>query len=193
MWGAQLNLEHHTGSGLHLRLAAAFWDYRITSLEHADAGDVRGNRTTADGTAYLSDFDLADINLAVELPGPTDAWPVRIVADYVRNLGTAGDDDEGYGLDITLGRPWTERALLLRYGYTRCETDAVLGTFSHDNIPLATGYRNHTLSASYGLLEDTSLSLTWYYFSRLPERSPAQPTMSDEYSSRVRLDLMVRF
>jgi hypothetical protein len=51
---------------------------------------------------------------------------------------------------------------------------------------LVTGYRSHTVRAAYGLLDNTTLSWTWYYFRQLY----GEPS---EYRSRVRLDLMVRF
>ena len=193
MYGLQVGASRGASEGWGVELAAAYWDYDIPSLAGAHgAGDYRGNYLTPDGSRFLSDFNLADLVVAVHLPGPSPAMPLRIVADYVRNLGAEVDEDEGFWLDLTLGREWRPGGWALRYGYAECETDAVLGAFSNDNLPLATNYRSHTVRAAYGLLEDTSLSLTWYYFEQL-EDGPRDGATPDGYRSRARLDLMVRF
>lgn len=194
MWGAQVRLARKMAASWSVELAAAYWDYTITSLVNAeDAGDRRGNFTTPDGTAYLSDFNLADVTVTLTFPGPTESYPGRVVADFVKNLGAAVDQDQGLRLDVYVGRTWTPKRFELHYGYAQCETDAVLGAFSHDNLPLATNYRNHELKVSYGLLEDTSLSLTWYLFSPLQVDPRAPDLATGHDSSRVRVDLMLRF
>ena len=194
MWGAQAGLRREWAGGVALEVAAAYWDYTIPTLAGADdPGDTRGNYLTLDGSAYLSDFDLADLTATLTLPGPSEAYPVRVVADIVKNLGAAVDEDTGFQVEVRIGREWERRRFELRAGYGQCETDAVLGAFSNDNLPLATNYRNHTLRAAYGVRDDTALSLTWYLYGRLhadPRHPDADP---DELASRVRLDLMVRF
>lgn len=194
MWGTQLVLANRDSGSFSFRVAAAYWDYSISGLEHADSpGDVRGNYLTPDGSAYLSDFNLADLNVTLSLPGFGPDYPVRMVVDMVENLGAAVDEDRGFWLDLFVGSAWAKGKFELRYGFAQCETDAVLGAFSNDNIPLATNYRNHTFRVSYGLLKDTNLSLTWYYFSRLTEDSRYLEEIPGDYSSRIRLDLMLRF
>jgi hypothetical protein len=194
MWGAQLGLATAEGGNVGLQVSAAYWDYRIATLGPVGgAGDPRGNYLTADGSAYLSDFNLADLTVAIRLPGPTADYPLRLVADLATNVGAAVDQDQAFGVDVFVGSPWAKGRFDFRYGYAQCETDAVLGTFSHDNIPFATNYRYHVLRVSYGVLDDTDVSFTWYVFTRLDEdvRHPEQ--IPGDYRSRVRLDLMLRF
>ena len=187
MWGGQLKLIRSIGSGRELTIAAAYWDYDISGLSSPlEATSYRGNLLTPDGTSFLSDFDLLDLRIALSLPVAIPKFPLLLVADVVKNLGAAVDEDEGFELDVTAGQPWTRRRFVFRYGYAQCETDAVFGTLSNDNLPVATNYRNHTLKAAYGLFENTTLSWTWYYFRQLHGESTG-------YRSRVRLDLMVRF
>lgn len=194
MWGAQAQWRREWSGGVGLEVAAAYWDYTIPSLAGADdPGDTRGNVLTPDGTAYLSDFDLADLTATLTLPGPSEAYPVRVVADVVKNLGAAIDEDTGFQVEVRVGKEWVRRHVELRAGYGQCETDAVLGAFSNDNLPLATNYRNHTLRAAYGVRDDTALSLTWYLFGRLHDDPRPPDADPDELASRVRLDLMVRF
>ena len=85
------------------------------------------------------------------------------------------DEDEGFLAEVILGREWEQKLFAFKYGYGRCEHEAVLGAFSNDNLPLATNYLSHTLRGSYGLRKDTALSLTWYTFRRL-RPDPARRT-----------------
>jgi hypothetical protein len=194
MWGAQARMTRPAGDRFGLDLALGYWDYTIASLAHADdPGDTRGNLLTPGRTAFLSDFDLADVVVTLSLPGPGAEWPVRVVADYVRNLDAAVDADQGFQVQVAAGRTGIRRAVELLYGYAECETDAVLGAFSNDNLPLATNYRSHTARASWGVHEATTLSLTAYYFRTLDPEAGANSGPDDGYRTRVRLDLMVKF
>jgi len=194
MWGAQVQLTRRSPSSWGVELAVAYWDYTISSLVNAeDPGDRRGNLTTPDGSAYLSDFNLADVEVKVDVPWPSASCPLRAAVDFVKNLGAAVPEDSGFRFDLSIGRSWTPKQVEAHYGFARCETDAVLGAFSHDNLPLATNYLNHELKLAYGLLQDTTLSLTWYLFRPLKE-DPRFPDLDPaSTSSRVRLDLMLRF
>lgn len=194
MWGAQARMTRPAGDRWGLDVALGYWDYTIASLAHADdPGDTRGNLLTPDGSAFLSDFDLADVVVTLTLPGPGADWPVRVVADYVKNLGAAVEADQGFQVQLGLGRAGVRHGVELLYGYAQCETDAVLGAFSNDNLPLATNYLSHTLKASYGVLEATTLSLTGYYFRTLDSEAGPASGLDDEFRTRVRLDLMVKF
>jgi len=184
MWGGQLGASRAWSSGAGFEVAVAFWDYDLPGP--VPPGEARGNNLDPDGGGYVSDFDLLDLVVILSLPGPAEEYPVQVTADVVTNLGAAGDDDRGFGVDVTVGREWRRGRPAFRYGYAECETDAVLGVFSHDNLPLATNYRNHTVRAAWGVRDDVALGLTWYYFRQLRDDLPG-------YRSRIRLDLMVRF
>jgi len=187
MWGGQLKLTRSIGSSRELTIAAAYWDYDISGVSApAGATSYRGNLLAPDGSTFLSDFNLADLTIVWTLSAAIPGYPMQIAADCVKNLGADGNQDLGFGVDVVAGQPWTKRRFVFRYGYAQCDTDAVFGTLSNDNLPLATNYRSHTLRSDYGVLDDLSLSLTWYYFRQLQGDSTG-------YRSRVRLDLMVRF
>lgn len=193
MWGSQAQIGVDLSPALHLEVAGAYWHYTIGSLANAGAGNIRGNFLTPDGLHYLSTFHLADVLVVVEHRGLGERYPIRAVADYVKNLGAKTGEDEGLWVAVSIGDSWIADNLSVRYGYAQCETDAVLGTFTNDNLPLATNYRNHTLRIGYGLLDDTELSLTWYLFRTLELGAGAPAVEVEDDASRFRLDLMVRF
>jgi hypothetical protein len=184
MAGGQGQVTFKPSSSWSIVLASAYYDYTIKSLHHADSGDTRGNRLTPDGTQYLSDFDLLDTVLTVDHRGFGERFPVRFVADYVKNLG-ADTKDDGFGVDLFVGRASTKGDLRFRYGYSQAETDAVLAAFSHDNTTLATNYRQHTVTFDYQVLKDMQLNATWYVFSRLSSPLPT------DWITRLRLNAMV--
>ena len=195
MFGCQPSLKIAASQYWSVTLAAAYYDYTIGSLSNADSGDIRDNNLNPDGTAYLSDFDLLDAIAVVQYRGFGERYPIRFVADYVKNLGAEVSEDQGFSLDLFVGRTSKKNDLRFRYGYSEAETDAVLAAFSHDNTTMATNYRQHTATVDYVVLENTVLNLTWYVY----RRDEAQPrydtptTDSDEYVSRLRLNVEVKF
>ena len=184
MGGGQGQVAFKPSSSWNIVLAGAYYDYTIKSLLHTDAGDIRGNRLTPDGKQYLSDFDLLDGMLTIDHRGFGARFPIRFVADYVKNLG-ADAKDEGFGVDLFVGRASAKGDLRFRYGYSQAETDAILAAFSHDNTTLASNYRQHTTTVDYQVLKEMQLNLTWYVFSRLS--SPLQT----DWITRLRLNAMV--
>jgi len=186
MGGAQLALKGAPGAAWQVTAATGYYDYRIRSLALADAGDIRGNRLAPGGTAYLSDFDLLDILVAVDYTGFGERYPLRVVGDYVHNSG-ANDLNTGWEADVYLGRSQRQGDLRYRYGYGMIETDAVLAAFSHDNTTLGTNYEIHTLSVDAVPIAGFFLNATWYHY------RPHQATAARQYQNRVRLNAMVTF
>lgn len=189
MFGCQPSLKIAASQYWSVTLAAAYYDYTIGSLSNADSGDIRDNSLNSDGTAYLSDFDLFDAIAVVQYRGFGERYPIRFVADYVKNLGAKVSEDQGFSLDLFVGRTSKKNDLRFRYGYWEAGTDAVLAAFSHDNTTMATNYRQHTATVDYVVLENTVLNLTWYVY----RRDEPTATDSDEYVSRLRLNVEVKF
>jgi hypothetical protein len=186
MAGGQLTVAVPAGTEWKVSGSAAYYDYRIRSLSAAGAGDTRSNRLAPGGTAYLSDFDMLDLILALDYSGLGERYPLRLVGDYVHNSG-ATDQNTGYGVDAYVGRSARQGDLRYRYGYGMTETDAVLAAFSHDNTTLGTNYEIHTLSLDAVPLTGFFLNATLYYY------RPHQVTAARTYQKRLRLNAMVTF
>lgn len=175
-----------------IQLAAGYYDYEIRSLVSADAGDTRGNYLLPDQSAFLSDFDLLDVVGTVEHSGFGSRFPIRLVANYVKNVGAVVNEDDGFGADLFVGRAAEPQDLRFRYGYSWAQTDAVLAAFSHDNTTMATNYRQHTFTLDYVVVSQVMLNATWYLYRR--DRLGTTPTTdSGQLVSRLRLNAQVAF
>lgn len=197
MYGVQGQLSvAPSNSRVSGTVAGGYLDYHITSLSSADAGDIRANTVVVVDTLagvpvleYESDFDLVDLVGIVDW-NKNSRIPVRVVGDYVKNLGSKRDDDDGFSVDVWFGKASARNDLRLRYGYAQVGKDAVLGAFSHDNTTIASNYRQHTVTLDFVALDNTVLNATmyWYEFKDL-----AGIMVDDEWLSRLRLNCELRF
>ena len=192
MLGGQVSAKIATPAPWSVTLAGAYYDYHISSLSHAGAGDFGSNNLNATGTGYLSDFDLLDAVAVVDYRGFGERYALRLVGDYVKNYGAVVDEDQGYSVDLFVGQASKRGDYRFRYGYSVAETDAVLAAFSHDNTTFPTNYRQHTLSADYVIRDNTFLNLTWYLYRR-DELGTTPETDSDDYVSRLRVNVLLAF
>lgn len=163
MWGGQVGLDSPSLGRWKLDGSLAYYDYDLGSVAGADSGDFRSNLRNPDGS-YRSDFNLADVIVGATWQGANEKLPVRIVGDYVHNLGAETSADTGYGVDVSLGRVSAQHDWRLTYGYAMAETDAVLAAFSQDNIGIGTNYRMHALTFDYVPLPKTMISAIWYHY-----------------------------
>jgi cell division protein FtsB len=162
MVGGQLAFETNAAAPLKLELAVGYYDYQLGSTTGGDVGDFRSNRFAAG--RYLSDFDLLDVIAAVQYNGLGEAWPVRLVGDYVKNFGATVSDDSGFGVDLMVGRAAKKGDLRFGYGYAQTGVDAVFAAFSHDNSNIATNYRQHSLSMDFVPVDNLILNATYYRY-----------------------------
>jgi len=192
MAGGQLTVSSAFGEGWNLSLSSAYYDYELGALSPTAPGGARGNNVTADQRHYISDFNLWDTTGTLEYRGLGDRWNIKLVADYVHNLGAEVAEDSGYGADIFVGNLQQPGHFLFRYGIAQVETDAVLGMFSNDNIVYPTNYELHTFSVDYALHEHTFLGLTSYLYRHLDWDADAMGYDND-WVSRTRLNLYFTF
>lgn len=191
MLGAQFGYESPAYGSWKYDAAAAYYHYNLGSIVGADAGDFRSNLRNPDGS-FLSDFHLANAIVGVSHTGFGEQWPVRIVGDYVKNLGAATDADTGYGIDFMLGRGSKPGDWRFTYGYSMTEADAVLAAFSHDNIGIATNYRLHGLTIDYVPMPKTMISAIWYHY-RPNDPLHAGSNDPNDWLNRFRLAFLVNF
>jgi hypothetical protein len=191
MIGVQLGFDTAADAPWRVELAAGYYDYSLRSVAGADSGDLRSNLLRTDGR-YLSDFDLFDAIAAVTYQGFGERWPIRLVGDYVKNLGAATDADTGLSADLLVGRASAPGDWRIGYGYAVAETDAVLAAFSHDNTNIATNYRQHTLTFDYVPRPHLLLNATFYHYR--PYRAvDAGSNDPGDWLDRLRLNLLVSF
>jgi hypothetical protein len=192
MLGGQLTFGMQASNDWGLSASAAYYEYDIGPLNLSGPGSPRGNNVTPDGRSYVSDYELLDVLGSVHYSGWGDRWDVKLVADYVKNYGANVPGDSAYGLDLFVGNLKASGRFQFRYGYSRVETDAVLGMFSNDNIVLATNYELHTFAVDYALPGHAFLGLTSYFYQTL-DFDPEQLLNANDWSSRTRLNLYFQF
>jgi len=189
--GAQLGYQSPAHGHWTFDIHGAYYHYDLGSINGADAGDFRSNLRRADGY-YLSDFRLANLLFGSTYTGLGERWPVRVLADLVRNTGAATDADTGYGIDVFLGKTAGPGDWRFGYGYSMAQTDAVLAAFSHDNLRIASNYRLHTFSMDYVPLPNTAINLIWYHY-RPDSARDAGANQPHDWLERLRLAFLVNF
>jgi hypothetical protein len=191
MVGAQVGYDSASLGDWRFDISGAYYDYTLGSVVGGDSGDFRNNLRNADGS-YVSDFNLGDLIVGATWSGLGARWPVRVVADYVKNFGAETSQDVGYGVDLGVGRVTQPHDWRVTYGYSVAETDAVLGAFSHDNIAIGTNYELHALTLDYMLMPKTQLSAIWYHYK--PENAiDAGSNDIGDWLDRIRLLMLVSF
>ncbi|MCD9034012.1 putative porin, partial [Luteimonas sp. Y-2-2-4F] len=191
MLGAQLGYDSAALGPWRFDVSGAYYHYALGSIAGADAGDLRSNLLAPDGS-YLSDFHLANALVGATYGGFGDRWPLRIVGDYVKNLGAQTPADTGYGIDLMLGRSGQPGDWRITYGHAMAQTDAVLAAFSHDNIGIGTNYRMHALTVDYVPMPRTMLSAIWYRY-RPEDPLHAGGNDPNDWLNRFRLAFLVSF
>lgn len=193
MFGGQLQLVSKPSDDFNITLAGGYFNYNINlNATNADAGDTRSNSlvfdTTGTPVSYVSDFRLLDVIAVVEYKGFGEKFPLKFVGDYVKNLGVVGDQDQGFMLDLFLGRASKQNDVRFRYGYSQTETDAVLAAFSNDNTTIATNYKQHTFTIDYVPFDNVVLNATWYVY----KYNQVADGVENEFISRLRLNAVVK-
>jgi len=192
MGGVQLGFDSPSWGPFKFNVSAGYYDYSLGSMVGGDAGDWRTNRLDPMTGRYVSDYRLLDIVTGVSWQGNNAKWPLRVVGDYVRNLGAVDNEDTGFGVDVTLGRASQAGDWRFTYGYSQTDVDAVLSAFSHDNLGIATNYKLHALTVDYTWMPKTLLSAIWYHY------KPNNPLYAgshqpDDWLDRFRVFLLVNF
>lgn len=191
MGGVQLGYDSSGSGAFKYDLSGAYYRYSLGSVAGADSGDWRTNRLNPDGT-FLSDYALANVLVGATWQGANEKWPLRVVGDYVKNLGAVDDQDTGYGVDVSLGRASKPGDWRFTYGYSQTDVDAVLSAFSHDNIGIATNYKLHALTVDYTPMPKTLISAIWYHY-KPNDPAYAGSNAPNDWLDRVRLFFLVNF
>jgi hypothetical protein len=110
----------------------------------------------------------------------------------VRNRGARTPGDTGYAGELAVGQVDSQGGWRFGYGYAVAEVDAVLAAFSHDDITIATNYRQHTLFLNYALQDNMVIEAILY---RYRPYDPAFAGLDDpnDWLNRLRVHFMVTF
>jgi hypothetical protein len=190
MDGGQVGLTVKPAPDLTAEFAGAYYHYDLPSLVGADSGDFRSNLIA--GGRYLSRFHLLDVTGALGWAGLGARWPVRLVGDWVRNQGAAVPQDEGFLVELAIGRTSQKHDWRFLYNYSEAGVDAVLAAFSHDNTDLGSNYIQHTFGIDYVPMPNDLLNATLYRYRVRDALYPAA-IPAGEWANRLRLHLSYAF
>lgn len=191
MTGIQVGYDSPAADPLRFDLSAGYYHYELGSTANADKLDFRTNLRRPDGR-YASDYHLGDLIIGATWQRPESRWPIRVVADYARNVGAQNDRNEAYGVDMAVGRASNAGDVRLSYGYSQTEVDAVLAAFSHDNIGIGTNYRLHALTIDYTPTAHTQVTGIWYRY-RPNDPVFAGTYLPTDWLDRFRLYFQISF
>jgi hypothetical protein len=191
MGGVQFGFDSPSYGGFKYDLSGGYYRYSLGSLAGADSGDWRSNRLNPDGS-LASDYELVDVVAGLNWQGANEKWPLRVVGDYVKNLGAIDGQDTGFGVDVSLGRASKAGDWRFTYGYSQTDVDAVLAAFSHDNIGIATNYNLHALTLDYTPMPKTMISAIWYHY-KPNDPLYAGTNQPDDWLDRFRVFFLMNF
>jgi hypothetical protein len=190
MDGGQLGIAAKLAPQWDVEFAGAYYGYALPVVVDADPGDFRSNLLR--GGRYLSDFRIVDAVGSITFSGLGPKLPIRLVGNYVQNLGAAVSDDTGYGADIFVGRAAQKGDWRFQYGYAEMGVDGVLAAFSHDNTDLATNYLQHTLAVDFVPRSRVVLNATYYRY-RLKNPIYTGAIAPGDWANRLRLNFIYAF
>ena len=156
----QAGVEQKFNSSVKAKLAVAYYDFshvKGTALPNATSGN------TLVGGGLAEDFDVLDVlgELNFDL-----GLPVRLQAQFVKNLGTStgNSEDSAYHLGLVLGNKiWNAGDWKFRYFYRVVEADAVLDVFSDSDFHGGgTNYTGNEFGLDVGLAKGVALNFTYF-------------------------------
>ena len=139
-------------------------------------------------SGLVSDFNMVDVIAQAELDTGRAGYPLRLLADVVRNTRAASDRDTGIWFETEYGGSRARRSYTLAYTYGWIEQDAVLSPFMFSDVP-GTNLRLHMINVAYVPLNNLTLDLTVHVSKRLevPAGTP------NSYLTRPHVAVIVRF
>ena len=136
----------------------------------------------------VSDFNMVDVIAEAQFDTGRGGYPLRLLADVVRNTRAASDRDTGMWFEAEYGGSRARRSYTVGYTFGWIEQDAVLSPFMFSDIP-GSNVQLHMIHAAYVPLSNLTLDLTVHFTKQL--EVPAGT--SNGYLTRPHVAVIVRF
>ena len=190
--------EVRVALGRHtLQLSVA--DYGFGNVDQVAVGRATGplkslltNQVERDAggaiIGLVSDFNMVDVIAEAELDTGRDGYPLRLLADVVRNTRATSDLDTGLWFEAEYGGSRVRRSYTFGYTFGWIEQDGVLSPFMFSDIP-GSNVQLHMIHAAYVPLSNLALDLTLHFTKQLevPAGTP------NGYLTRPHVAVTVRF
>ena len=174
-------------------------DYGFGHVDQVAVGRATGplnstltNQVEVDAAGNIiglaSDFNLVDVIVQAEVDTGRADYPLRLLADVVRNTRAASYRDTGMWFEAEYGGSRTQRSYTLGYTYVRIQQDAALSAFAFSDMP-GTNLQLHMLAIAYVPLPNLSLDLNVHVSKRLE----VDPGARNTWLTRAHIAAIVRF
>lgn len=154
-------------SNSRFKIAAAYFNYDGlkggTAATISPSFENKGN--TLSGGKYVYDYQLFNATAELtpfEIPIGEKKLPVKLYADYVKNVADDVKNDKGYLFGIQLGGAKAKNTWQLNYDYRRLEADAVAefmadGSFAEGG----TDAKGHSIAFKYAASDKSTLGVSY--------------------------------
>ena len=136
----------------------------------------------------VSDFNMVDVIVQAEVDTGRADYPLRLLADVVRNTRAASDLDTGMWFEAEYGGSRAQRSYTLGYTYGRIQQEAALSAFVFSDMP-GTNQQLHMFTIAYVPLPNLSLDLTVHISKQLE----VDPGAHNAWLTRPHVAAIVRF
>lgn len=187
MFVAQPGYKLKLGNNAYLKNAVAFYQFdnvKGTTLDHSS--ETNTLRKWKDVLRH--DFDAYSISAELGIKMPLDLVPFfAVLGSYVNNR-TISSEDEGHLIGFKMGDKKVKKKYQwqIKAMYRRLERDAWLDIFpDSDAYSGETNVKGYEVVLQYGLLDNVSLALDYYFMKRIRGKSLSE--------SLLQADLNVKF
>ena len=174
-------------------------DYKFGNVDQVAVGHATGtlssiltNQVEVDAAGNIiglaSDFNMVDVIAQAEFDTGRTDYPLRLLADVVRNTRAASDLDTGMWFEAEYGGSRAQHSYTLGYTYGRIQQDAVLSAFVFSDMP-GTNLQLHMVDIAYVPLPNLSLDLNVHVSKRLE----VDPGARNTWLTRAHIAAIVRF
>lgn len=192
MLGAQVFTSLHPTMRSNATFALSHYNFDLDAIDSADLGDFRTNRRTLSG-AYASKFQITDVFGQLSMPTRSKDWLLRVTAQAAYNSGASAWDSFAYTTGLALGDLASGGKKEISYWYSKVEQDAILTAFSHDNIPLASGYELHNANTTLRISDQIQLDGSLFLYRDRRSLPSEQRLDQGNWQLRGRANLSFRF
>jgi hypothetical protein len=124
---------------------------------------------TSQRRGFLSDFMYSDFLNDFSIVTPFKSYPLRVIADYVKNLRArpvapgSGKQDQGYWLEASLGQQKNKHDLQFGYSFADIDQDAVISQFNESDMRAPTNVKQHRLFLNWLVMSNTTAAFTLWH------------------------------
>ena len=156
-------------------------------------GNAVTNRLNAAGTGFFSQFLYSDYILDTNIKTPWARWPVRVLAEFEKNLNARTDQAEAFWGEASVGQLKNKGDLQFGYGFARVEQDAIISLFAESDLRQQTNVTQHRIFGGVQIAPNTTFSVTQWVGRQLDWRLVPGRTAPEPWLKRMQVDVVYKF